>query len=48
MNAISPIEVRHETLRIAGRKVAGDNGSFEIFHPYNGIFRLPWNIRRSM
>ncbi|MBI1243902.1 MAG: phosphonoacetaldehyde dehydrogenase [Alphaproteobacteria bacterium] len=36
MNAISPIEVRHETLRIAGRKVAGENGSFEVFHPYNG------------
>jgi putative phosphonoacetaldehyde dehydrogenase len=36
MNAISPIEVRHESLRIAGRKVAGDNGSFEVFHPYNG------------
>jgi putative phosphonoacetaldehyde dehydrogenase len=36
MNAISPIEVRHESLRIAGKKVAGDNGSFEVFHPYNG------------
>jgi putative phosphonoacetaldehyde dehydrogenase len=36
MNAISPIDVRHESLRIAGRKVAGENGSFEIFHPYNG------------
>jgi len=36
MNAISPIEVRHESLRIAGRKVAGENGSFEVFHPYNG------------
>ena len=29
-------DVIHESMRIGGKKIAGDNGNIDVFNPYNG------------